>query len=37
MGALIWYIAETYATQIERDGSNFKGEPFLELHLVPTI
>ena len=28
MRVLSWYIAETYATTIERDGFNFKGEQF---------
>ena len=30
MRALIWYIAETYATKIERDGLNYKGEQILK-------
>ena len=29
MRALIWYIAETYATQIERDLFNFGGDNFV--------
>ena len=37
MRALIWYIAETYATKIDRDGFNFKGEHFLIKKIIYLI